>query len=884
MRLFRFRLPWRRPRAIGADVDAELRFHLDARTDALVAAGLSRDAARAQAEREFGDLPDARRYMIETDTDFERRRRRSDFVDDLLQDIRFAFRTLRNARGFAAAALVTLALGMGATTAVVSIVDGVLLRPLPYPDADRLVRLSLRNPKSGDLRPFVSPVDVDDWRERRKAFTDLGGTTYFNGLTGADLTGSGDPERVSIAFFTPGLFATLGVPPALGRAPRDDEAVRGGPDHVVVLSWRLWQRRFGGARTVVDSTILLGGEPYHVLGVMPRDFAYPAPTAEAWVPLSTVPDNAIPRIRDVATTLVVGRIRPEASPDAAAADVDRITAQLAAEYPQSTALWSAGAVQPLRETIVGAVRPTLLLLLAAVAFLLLMACVNVAGLLLARASAREREIAVRVALGAGRGRLVRQLVTESVVLSVAGGAVGLLVAQGLVAAVAGAKAASIPRIAEVHVDWPVLAFTAALSVVTGALFGLVPALKAVDSTMHESLRGGRGAVGGRSRLRSSLVVAQVALATVLVVGAALMGKSFAKLLATDPGFDPAQRVAVTFTISTDRHKNYRQFYREVVDRVRQLPGVIAAAAVRDAPFHGDGENWGMTPPGVVVAPGERRPNTDVNFVSDGYFRTLGTPIVAGREFDATDHPDSTYNPVIVNAAFAKRWLPPGRAVGERITLGILPAEVIGVVGDIRQVDLDKAPSPTAYLYNMQHARVKTTIIAKVAGEPYAAARAIRDAIWSLDHDQPIADIYTLETALHDAAARPRLLTLMLGAFGALGLILGAVGIYGVLAYLVSQRAREIGVRLALGAEPGAVSRMVVGRGLGLAALGVAIGVVAALAAGRGLRGLLYGVEPTDPAMMALAAALLTLVAVAASWVPARRAAGVDPVTALRAGE
>jgi predicted permease len=883
VRRLRFRFPWRRAGQIGHDVDDELRFHFESRAAELIASGLTPERARAQAEREFGDLGDARAYMNAIDRDAERRRRRRDHMDDLMQDIAYAFRMLRSAPAFTVAALVTLALGIGANTAIFSVVNGVLLKPLPFPQPDRLVRLWLANPKTGERRSMVSAVDVDDWRDQRQAFADIGGYFFMDGLSGSDLTGSGEPERVSIAYFSPGFFSTMGVAPLVGRAPRDDEAVRGGRDHVVTLSYGFWQRRFGGSRSVIDSTITLGSEPYQVIGVMPPGFSFPDPRAEAWVPYSSIPDVSIPRLRQVATMVVVGRLKPGLSAAQGLADLNVITARLAQQYPQSNASWGGGALVPLQESITGTVSGSLYVLLAAVAFLMLMACVNVASLLLARATAREREIAVRMALGAGRGRIVRQLVTESLVLAAAGGAAGVLLARIGLSGLLSMTAGQMPRANEVRLDWQVLVFAVALSLATGLLFGLVPALRATTGRLHESIReGGRGSVGGRSRLRTALVVTQVALATVLVVGAGLMTKSFLRLLDVDAGFDPGQRVAVMFTINTTRHPRYQQLYRDVIDKVRTVPGVIEAAAVRDAPFRGAGENWSFAPPGWIDAPGKRLPAADVNFISDGYLHTIGARLVAGREFAHDEVVDSSAVPVVVNEALARRWLPDGRAVGSELRIGAGRARVIGVVADLRQTSLEKPAEPAIYVDNMMQSRVKTTVIARVTGDPMAAARAIREAIWSLDRDMPISDIFTLDRAMSDAAARPRLLTVLLGAFGVLGLVLGAVGIYGVLAFLVSRRRREIGVRLALGAAPGSVNRMIVGRGLALAGGGIAIGVVAALALGQFLRGVLYGVTPRDPATLAGVVVVLAAAAWAASWLPARRASRVDPAVALRA--
>ncbi len=891
MRRLPFRWPWRRTRDIGADVDAELGFHLDERTAELQASGLAPSAARAQAEREFGDLDDARRYMNAVDRDTEMTRRRKDYMEHLRQDILFALRMLGRSPAFTVAAVATLALGIGANTAIFSVVNGVLLRPLPFPEPDRLVRIWLRNPATADRRPMVSAVDLDDWRAQQTAFTDIGGWFYLDGLSGTDLTGGAEPERLSIAAVSPGFFNTFGVPAASGRLPRDDEMVRGGPDRVVVLSHGFWQRRFGGRLSVVDSTLTLGGEAYRVLGVMPPRFTFPDAHAQAWIPFSTIPDNAIPRIRPVATLGAVGRMKAGVSEEQALADMNSVTAGIARDFPQSNRNWGGAAIEPLQRAMTGAVSRSLYVLLAAVAFLMLMACVNVASLLLARAAARERELGVRLALGAGRGRVLRQLLTESLVLGLIGGAAGVVLARLGLSGLLALAGTQLPRGEEVAIDTGALLFALSLSVVTALLFGLAPALRSTSARVQDAIRsGGRGSVGGGNRLRSGLVVAQVALASMLVVGAGLMTRSFTRLLDVDAGFRPDRLVAVMFTINTTRHPTYQQFYREVIDKVRTLPGVADAAAVRDAPFRGTGEGWSFVPEGMVLAEGQSAPGVQAMFISDGYVRTIGGTMLAGREFTTDDRPLPAAPgaapqgdiPVLVNETLATRYFNATDPIGKTLRIGGGTARIIGVVRDIRLASLDEQPRPTLYVNNLFQSRVKTTIIARTDGDPLAVAKTIREAIWSLDRDQTITATFTLDDARSDSVARPRLLTVLLGAFGILGLALGALGIYGVLAYLVSQRQREIGLRLALGAAPGAVQRMIVGRGLALTALGVAIGLAGALALGRFLAGVLYGVEASDPATFTLMAAVLVLAATIASWIPARRAAGVDPVEALRA--
>jgi len=877
-RLFNF--PWRTARDIRADVDDELLFHIEERTRELTASGLASDAARAQALLEFGDVDDARRYISDLDRGTESMNRRKDYLGELRQDLAYALRKLRSSPAFTITAIVTLALGIGANAAIFSVVNGVLLRPLPFPHAEQLLKVYSANRAAGSFQVSVSPLDLEDWRKQRTRLSDLGGYWFADGGSGIDLTGAGEPQRLSVTFIEPGFFNVLGIKAAEGRLPREDEMVRGGADKVAVLSHGFWLRQFGGSRSVVNSTVTLNGEPYQILGVLPDGFTFPSERVDAYIPYSTIPDASIPRIRPVRILDVIARMNPGVTMAEAGAELNTIASRLAKQYPEDAA-WGEATVKPLRDDMTGSVHAALLVLFGAVAFVLLMGCVNVASLLLARASVREREMSVRAALGAGRGRIVRQLLTESVVLSLAGGIIGIGVARIGIGALLSLSAGQLPRGSDVHLDGTVLAFALLLSLITGLLFGVAPALHASKAALQTALReGGRGVAGGARRIRNALVVAEVALAVVLVIGAGLMTRSFVELMKIDPGFRPDHLLAVNFTINTKkRETTWQQYYHDIIDAARAVPGVISVGATKDAPFRGNGDRIGFKPPGYVAQAGEDSPSVQLLHVSDGYFSTIGAKIVGGREYLPSDREDTPLV-IVVNEAFVKRWFPGENAVGKTVNLW-RPMEIVGVVRDIRQTAIDEPARPTIFMNNMVNGRVKVTLVARTTGDPLTMTRKVREAIWSVDKEQAITSIFTFDDVVGESMARPRLLTVLLGSFGALGLILGALGIYGVLAYLVNERQREIGVRIALGAPASSVLWMFVGRGLALTAVGLAIGLAGALMLTRLMSGVLYGVKATDPFTFVAVGATLLAVAALASWLPARRAAHVDPVEALR---
>ncbi len=805
-------------------------------------------------------------------------------LDTLQQDLRYALRTLAKNPAFTAVATLTLALGIGMNAAIFSVVNGVLLKPLPFAAPDRLVRISQVDTKT-NTPGVVSAVNLDDWRARRNMLADMGGYFYREGFSGTDLTGLGEPQRVSVAFITPGFWNALGVHPFAGRLQRDDEMVRGSNDRVVVLTFNYWQRQFGADRGVIGRRVTLGGASYEVVGITPAAMHFPGPNVEMYIPFSTIPDHAIPRTRPVAILEVVGRMKPGVTVAQASAEMNQITRGLAEQYEVNKTV-GAAAVVPLQEAMVGKVRTSLYVLLGAVAFVLVMAAVNLASLMLARATSREREMAIRVALGAERGRIIRQLFTESLLLAAAGGAIGVVIARSGGALLVRLASGQLPRSEDIALDWRVLSFTVIVSLVTGIAFGLMPAIRASSPELQHSLREGtRGSTIGSGGLRSALVVAEVALAMILVVGAGLMTRSFVKLMQVDLGFTPEHRIAFNYSISGDRHPTgpeMREAYRQILESVRKVPGVIAAGAVRDLPFHGDGETITFVPPGMSGVPADERPQATLMFTSDGFFNAMGIPLVAGRDLSPQDR-DRAPLVFVINQALAKKYFPGQNPVGQTLTLGDTNHfPIVGVVGDVHQGAIDETPTPRIYASVYQIFRVRTNLVVRTNGDPAAMVKRIEDAIRAVEPQQTITSYYTLDAAVGEALARPRLLTILLGVFGIVGLVLGALGLYGVLSYLVNQRTREIGVRVALGARPRDVLSLVVGRGLKLAGIGVGVGLVGALLLTRLMQGVLFGVTATDPVTFAIVALTLLAVAAFASWLPAARAARVDPLVALRA--
>ena len=880
-----FQFPRRTRGQIASEVNEELRFHLDRVAEDLMTAGWGAAEARQEAARRFGDLSYTSQYCRDEDARRESEKRRMTFLEELRQDLRYAIRSLRAAPAFTAVALLTLALGIGANTAIFSVVRGVLLEPLPFAASDEIVRVYHARPADGIDRGAVSEPDFLDWQAESRRARSMGAFFFADGLVGMDLTGRGNPERLSAALVTDGFFQTLGTAPHLGRAFTPDEQVPG-RDRAVVLSHGFWTRRFGADSALVGGTLILNDEPFLVVGVMPPAFTYPAAQQiDAWIPLSVFGPEQIGRARGVHFLSVIARRAPGVSDAELDAEISGIAARLSREYDDNPG-WTDAATQRLRETMLGGARRPLVLLMAAVAMLLIIACANIANLMFARATVRQRELAVRAALGAGRGRIARQLLTESLTLAGLGGALGVILGIVGVRALVGLGASELPRASGIKVDGTVLAFTVLVSVTAGMLFGLAPSIRASSAKLAGALRSGaRGSVGSAGqRLRSGLVVLEVALAVVLVVGAGLATKSFARLISVDPGFVPQGALVVEMNVP-DRFESRDArllYYQQVLEGIRAVPGVQAAGSVRDLPLRGNGEGVRVGTAERPAAPGEGT-RAQLHQISTDYFRALGAPLRAGRAFANTDHASAP--PVVVVNEELARLLWPGQpvadVVGRIIPLGPAELTVVGVVGNIHQHSLAEAPQPAMYLHALQNFRSRMSIVVRTSGDPLAHTENVKNAIWSLEPNQTITSTATLASVLGSEVARPRLLAWLLALFGFIGLTLGALGIFGVLAFAVNQRRQEIGVRVALGATPRTVLALVVGRGMLLALAGVAVGLAAAALATRSMQSVLYGIETSDPLTFLQVVLVLLAAALLASWIPARRALGIDPMTALR---
>jgi predicted permease len=808
-------------------------------------------------------------------------------MDNLLQDLRYALRTLRRSPGFTLVAVLTLALGIGLNTAIFSVVNGVLLRPLPFRAPDQLVHLHHVHPEEAAEGGPFSPQDFEDLQSGAKGFESMAAYMYDKGDAALNLTGDGEPMQVQAAHVSKEFFPLLGVNAAVGRTLRPEENVPGA-DRVVVLSDALWRSRYNADPSLVGRTLTLNGEPFTVVGIMPPSFSFPDNSAQAWAPLSRIGEDNIPHKRDLRWMNVVGRLRPGTTPETALASVNAVLARLAQEHPESNEGWGRARLETLRDAVVGPVAPALMVLLGTVALVLLVACANLANLLLARASAREREIAIRTALGAGKGRLVRQMLTESLVLALLGGALGLVMASAGVRALLALSAGTIPRPNEVGIDGRVAAFALLLSVATAVLFGLVPAIRAARGATAQTLRdGGRGGTERRGAgTRAALVLAQTAAAMVLLVGAGLLVNSFWRLLNVDPGFRSDNVLVASFEIPSDRYDSgdkINAYRNEVMRLVGEIPGVEVVGSAKTQPLKGGGEPYEFTLPGRSGPDAKVTPGSGTMMVTPGYFEALSIPLVRGRALDARDDlPEAPYV-LMINQAAARRWFPGTDPVGQTLQMAGLTFTVIGVAGDVRSEGLASAPQPAVYIPSSIAPRGATQLFIRTTGDPAASADAVRRAIRTADPQQPIASLRSMESAMAESVAQPRFFTVLLSIFGVVAVFLAALGLYGVVSYTVTRRTAEIGIRMALGARARDVVGMVVVRSAWPTVAGILAGAFAALVLGRWMASMLFEVRPADPVTFTAAALLLATIALVASWLPARRAARIEPTRALRAG-
>ena len=805
------------------------------------------------------------------------RRDRQRTLDGALQDIRYAVRMLWKARGFTAIVVTTLALGIGANTAIFSALNTVLLDPLPYPNARRVVRLVAYNPQLGIRSSTVSAADFFDWRRETHAFEELAAFSTFS-TTMRGTTPDAPAERLAGAQVF-NLFRVLGVSPALGRDFIDSD-VRPGVATAAIISSGFRDRRFGGSGDIVGRPLRPGGITA-VVGVLSTDVAFPEDVS-LWVPTRFDPTTDP---RDNRYIEALGLLRPGMTVAQAQAELDPIAARLATEFPATNGGWRVRVV-PMLDSIVGESKRTLLLLLGAVGLVMLIACANVASLFVAQAASRQREIAVRAAIGAGRGRIFRQVLTESVLLSLLSGMAGLAIGYWVLQLLVAIGSSGIPRLEHARLDRTVLLFSLGISIATGLAFGILPALQLSRSSLVGALREGTRGAGTRGRTRATLVVVEVALAAMLLAGAGLLGRSFQRLQQVDVGFQPSNLLTMRVSLSGAKYGTVPAtvtYFNEAVARLKALPGVRSAAAVLSLPIDGGGFYLGRG----FIRPGRPHPpegfNAKFDYVTPDYFATIGTPLLRGRDFDARDTAASPWV-AIINRTFAERSFAGENPIGQKVLVWRdekIPREIVGVVGDLKTGDLTAAAGAQIFVPQTQGGISDLTLVIRTTGPPSALAAQARAALQALDPTQAAYDVRTMESAMRDALAQRRFSLVLFAGFAALALALVAVGLYGVMTHAVTARTHEMGVRLALGARPSEVRGLVVRHGLRLLAIGLALGIPAAMAGARLLGTLLYGVTPSDPLTTLVVIGTITLVTAFAAYVPARRATRVDPATVLR---
>ncbi len=871
---------------LDRDLEEELRSHIEMRAADNLAAGMSPQAARYEAQKRFGNTA-----LLKEDT------RNADIVgwlDVAARDFRYALRMLQRSPGFTAVAVLTLVLGIGANTAIFSVINSVLLRPLPYHDPGSLVMVWETNSQHPKPHNTVSPPNFLDWQTRNTVFSDM---AYIADVRN-NLTGIGDPEEVVVQAVSANFFSVLEVNLLLGTGftPENGQA---GHDNVVILSYGLWKDRFAGEPAIVGKSILLNGKPRTVVGVAPQNFNWfikdgslTGARPRLWSPF-VFPQSFHDHKQIGRFLTVAARLKPGVTAAQAQAEMTAIAAQLEHEYPDFDGHWGINVV-PLRQQISGELRPALLILFGAVAFVLLIACANVSSLLLARAASREREMAIRTAIGASRWRIARQLLMESLLLAVIGGGIGVALTVLGTNALLAASPHNLLDLPSVSIDLRLLAFAVAATLLAGLLFGFLPSYVSAHSQISQTLReGGRGSSSGKRRrfARSAFVVAQLSLALVLLAGSGLLIRSFVRLVGVHPGFDTAHLLTFKVSLSQSKYASDKlcmAFFQQLLARIGAVPGVRSVTMENFPPLTGLGAATGvhlLSQPQVSLMD---LPVANVRVVGPEYFSTMSIPLRAGRLFNEREMAEEKHV-AIINQAFADKYLNGVNPLGQKAVIymkslaesGNQPSEIIGVVGDVRQMGLDVAAEPTVYWPIPELVYSGMTILVRTSGDPLSVVPAIHAELQQLDREQPMASIATMEQLLADSLSRARFTMLLLGIFAAVALLLAAVGIYGLIAYSVTQRTQELGIRIALGAQRRDVLRLVLGQGTRLTLLGLALGIAAALGITRLLASLLFGISATDPLTFAGVAALLAFVALLACFIPARRATRVDPIVALR---
>ncbi|MEY2564878.1 MAG: hypothetical protein QOH88_3071 [Verrucomicrobiota bacterium] len=858
---------------IDRELSEEVGSFVELLTQEKMKEGMNELEARRAATMEIGGVEQVKEEV---------RASRSGFAfETFLQDIRYGMRSLLKKPGFTLTAIIALALGIGANTAIFSVINGVLLRSLSYANPDSIVMLWERNISGTILQNVVSPANFLDWQKQSKSFEQMAAVADLRvNLTG----GTGEPEEIKVQLVSQPFFASLGVQPLVGRSflPEEDKT---GNDLVIVLSHELWQTRFASDPHILGKQATINGRLRTIVGVMPAGFHFLDNQVRAWVPLALDPAYDY-RNKTGRYLRTVARLKPGVAVQQAQAELAGIAKQLEQAFPEKNTGWGVNVV-PMHEQVVGEIRPILVILLAAVAFVLLIACANVANLLLARAASRQKELALRAALGAGRMRLVRQMMTESVLLSLMGGVVGVLLAFWGIQSLIGFGPDNIPRLNEISIDLRVLSFTFGISLLCGVLFGLIPALQASRPDLNDALKeGSRGSTGGRSGMfRNVFVIAEVSLALVLLIGAGLMIRSFMRLQSVETGFNPENVLTMRLQLPKKKYPEPQQivdFFKQAQQRIAELPGVQAVGAISYLPLTG-----GLASRDAFKIAGQpaplpgQEPGVEVRVITPSYFRAMGIPLLKGRLLDERDTKESRV--LLINETMAKRYFPGVDPVGKQMEVfwdGSGPDEIVGVVGDIHESTLNKEAEPAIYWSHPRESYSGMALVVRASGDASRFAAAVQKEIRALDPDQPVSDVRTMKEVIAKSIARPRFNTLLLSIFAGVALVLASVGLYGVMNYSATQRTHEVGIRMALGATRADIMRLVVGNGMLLTLIGIGLGVAASLMLTRVMASLLFGITATDFPTFLGVSVVLAAVALIANYIPARRATRVDPVIAL----